>query len=111
MSNLIEDIGRARENLRKREAEASEAGYTLKMCRAEALKARMALDELLDELVSGRSKYPIFERIERHGSNGTHDEPTPQAGFPPRGPTDFAAANPGPESQPASGAGSPGPRP
>src|SRR4051812_26460718 len=88
MSNLIEDIGRARENLRKREMEASEAGYTLKMCRAEALKARMALDELLDELVSGQSRYPIFERIERHESNGTHDEHQ-------RGPTVFPLGIPG----------------
>jgi len=93
MSNLIEDIGRAREVLRKREAEASEAGYTLKMCRAEALKARTALDELLDELVSGRSKYPIFERIERHGSNGTADEHQ-------RGPTSFPDVQSQPEPKP-----------
>jgi hypothetical protein len=79
MSNLIEDIGRAREALRKREAEASDAGYTLKMCRAEALKARAALDELLDELVSGRSRFPIFERIERKGTADEHQ----------RGPTVF----------------------
>jgi hypothetical protein len=82
MSNLIEDIKRAREILRKREADASDAGYTLKMCRAEVLRAQTSLDELLDELVSGQSSFPMFERIERHGSNGTPDEHQ-------RGPTVF----------------------
>jgi hypothetical protein len=91
MSNLIDDIRRAREELRKRELEASQAGYTLKMCRDTAGKARAALDELLDELETGRSRYPIFERIER---NGTHDEHQ-------RGPTAF----PEPQSpaEPAAG--------
>jgi hypothetical protein len=80
MNDLIDDIRRAREELRKRELETSQAGYTLKMARATAEKARHALDELLDELETGRSRYPIFERITR--SNGTADEHQ-------RGPTTF----------------------
>lgn len=67
MSNLIDELRTAREALRKSEAEASAAGLTLKLCREERDKARRKLDQLLDELMTGESRYPMFDRFRPNG--------------------------------------------
>jgi hypothetical protein len=89
MSNLIDEIREARKVLRQREAEASDAGYVLKMAKATRDKAQAALDELLDELESGQSKYPLYERLRPNGEPMelpvTPDEHQ-------RGPTEFPAS-------------------
>jgi len=66
MSNLIDEIRAAREELRRQEAETSEAGHTLAMCKERQRKARKELDKLLDELETGVSRYPLlgFDRLE-----------------------------------------------
>jgi len=65
MSNLIDEIRAAREELRRQETETSEAGYTLSMCKQRQNKARKELDKLLDELETGVSRYPLlgFDRL------------------------------------------------
>jgi hypothetical protein len=88
MSNLIEDIARANDDLRQVEDETSEAGFRLQDCKRRFRQARAELDTLITELATNKSRYPLFERIDV-SPNGTYDEPTPQAGFPPRGPTEF----------------------
>jgi len=72
MSNLIDEIRAAREELRRQEAETSEAGYTLSMCKERQRKARKELDKLLDELETGVSRYPLlgFDRLEVPSGNG-----------------------------------------
>jgi len=72
MSNLIDEIRAAREELRRQEAETSEAGHTLSMCKERQRKARKELDKLLDELETGVSRYPLpgFDRLDLPGGNG-----------------------------------------
>jgi hypothetical protein len=92
-TDLIQEIRRARENLRHKEAQASEAGFTLRMARESEKKARAELDQLLDELETGQSRYtlPGFDRLEIPAAspNGTADERQ-------RGPTTFPATVAGP---------------
>lgn len=72
MSNLIDEIRAAREELRRQEAETSEAGHTLSMCKERQRRARKELDKLLDELETGVSRYPLlgFDRLEIPSGNG-----------------------------------------
>ena len=62
----------AREDLRRQEAETSEAGHTLSICKERQRKARKELDKLLDELETGQSRYtlPGFDPLEISGGNG-----------------------------------------
>ena len=88
-TDLISEIRRARENLRYRQREASEAGFTLKMCRSAEKKAAAELDTLLDELETGQSRYmlPGFDRFDLPDSNGNGTADEHQ-----RGPTQFPIA-------------------
>lgn len=88
MSNLIEDIARANDELRRIEDETSEAGFRLQDCKRRLRQARTELDTLITELSTNQSRYPLFERIEV-SPNGTHDEHQ-------RGPTDRASMPPPP---------------
>jgi hypothetical protein len=89
MSNLIDEIRSAREELRRQEAETSEAGHTLAVCKDRQRKARKELDKLLDELETGVSRYPLlgFDRLEIPGANGSGTSDEHQ-----RGPTEFPPA-------------------
>jgi len=82
MSNLIEDIARANDDLRQIEDETSEAGFRLQDCKRRLRQARAELDTLITELATNKSRYPLFERIEV-SPNGTPDEHQ-------RGPMEFA---------------------
>ena len=70
--DLIQEIRRARENLRHLEAQAAEAGFNLRMAKEREKKARGELDQLLDELETGESRYtlPGFDRLELPKGNG-----------------------------------------
>jgi hypothetical protein len=71
-TDLIAEIRRAREAVRYQEAKTSEAGFTLRMAKEQEKKARAELDQLLDELETGESRYtlPGFDRLEIPGGNG-----------------------------------------
>ncbi len=59
MSDLITEIAAARESVIRLEEETSEAGHRLSLSREKLRKARGELDTLLQELVSGVSRYPL----------------------------------------------------
>ena len=69
---IIDEIRRAREALRHEENRAAEAGFNLRMAREREKKARAELDQLLDELETGQSRYtlPGFDRLELPRGNG-----------------------------------------
>jgi hypothetical protein len=77
--DLIQEIRRAREALRHQENKTSEAGFTLRMAKEQEKKARAELDQLLDELETGESRYtlPGFDRLEMvpPGTNGNGNGP------------------------------------
>ena len=83
-TDLISEIRRARENLRHQEAKAAEAGFTLRMCKEAEKKARAELDQLLDELETGQSRYtlPGFDRLDLPAARG----PAGGNGVPAEGP-------------------------
>ncbi len=96
MSNLIEDIARCNDELRKIEEETSEAGFRLQDCKRRLRTARGELDALITELATNKSRYPLFERIAVNGQAITPDEHQ-------RGPTEFPAVPrrpPGPRHEP-----------
>jgi hypothetical protein len=107
MSDLIDEIRAARQVLRQRDVEASDAGFTLRACKEQQKKARAELDKLLDELETGQSRYslPGFDRLEMPAAspNGTYDEyqrgptefPTSTVSLGPRQGTPARAAGPG----------------
>ncbi len=83
MSDLITEIAAARESVIRLESETSEAGHRLSLSREKLRKARGELDTLLQELVSGKSRYPLpgFDRLNLGDAagNGQADE-TPARG-------------------------------
>lgn len=80
MSTIIDEIAAAREAVIRLEEETSEAGHRLSLSREKLRKARGELDTLLQELVSGVSRYPLFP-AEASG-NG---QPAEASTAPPRG--------------------------
>jgi chromosome segregation ATPase len=80
MSNLIDEITQADQNLEAAEIRVSEASRRLRAAKRELKDCRSEIRLLIKELKTGQSRYPVFERIER--SKGTADEHQ-------RGPTVF----------------------
>jgi DNA repair ATPase RecN len=82
MTNLIDEITEADQNLEAAEIRVAEASRQLRSAKRELKDRRQEIRLLIRELKTGQSRYPVFERIER--SNGaTADEHQ-------RGPTVFA---------------------
>lgn len=76
--NLISEIASAREAVIRLEAETSEAGHRLSLSREKLRKARGELDTLLQELVSGKSRYPLpgFDPIPAAAAGNGQASPT-----------------------------------
>ena len=93
MSNLIDEITRADQDLRNAEERATEASRHLRACKRELRDCRAELSRLILELRTGQSRYPMLEQFGPDGTrlrpNGqpvdTHDEHQ-------RGPTAFPAS-------------------
>ena len=83
MTNLIDEITQADQNLENAEIRVAEASRRLRAAKRELKDCRHEVRLLIRELKTGQSRYPILERIER--SNGTADEHQ-------RGPTVFPQA-------------------
>jgi len=85
MTDLIDEITQADQNLEAAEIRVTEASRQLRAARRELKDCRQEIRLLIKELKSGQSRYPILERIERRTLNGTADEHQ-------RGPTVFPQA-------------------
>jgi len=67
MSNIIDEITQADQDLRQAEIRATEASARLRRCKHEARSARAELSRLILELRTGESRYRLLERIEVNG--------------------------------------------
>jgi len=64
MSNLAEDIANAHKQLRRTEMELLAAKSAARTGKKRVANARGKLDALLDELASGQTQLPLFDRPE-----------------------------------------------
>jgi hypothetical protein len=87
MSNLIDEITDADEALRVAEAEATEASRRLRQCKRQLRDRRDELSRLIQELRTGESRHPLFERFAPNG-----DRLVPTADEHQRGPTVFPSS-------------------
>lgn len=84
MTNLIDEITQADQNLEAAEIRVAEASRRLRTAKRELKDCRQEIRLLIKELKTGQSRYPVFERIER-SKGTTADEHQ-------RGPTVFPQA-------------------
>ena len=61
MPDLIAQIRAARAVLRAEEGRTHDAAVELRNCKDREKRAKLELDALLDELETGRSRYPLLE--------------------------------------------------
>ena len=86
MSNLIDELAQADADLEMAEAEVAEASRHLRHAKRDLRDCRLEVRRIIRELKTGKSRFPLLERIAPNGEsispNGTPDEHQ-------RGPTAF----------------------